>query len=522
MLALGGGFWFDVVVLGRVDRQRSLFDTGVVFADRLSGDSFYAWLREFGDALLCDDDFAGLYSQGWGRPSHPPSVMFRALLLQAYDQTSDREAARRTRVDEDWRAALGFDLFASGIGATTLSLFRARLVIHDMDRVVFRQVLAAAREGGVSSGRRVGVIDSTALEGAVAAQSARQVLCGLMRKAAQTVGDEQLVELVDEVDRSTSGLGLDDPRIRGEAFNRLLEVAERVLEAVEGYEKSVEVGRQLAMVVAQQAESAGGSGSGRVKKDRVVSHCDPEVRYGVTMGGQFYLGYKLHQITDPDSDLVLAVSVGAANQPDADQMLGLVAEACGGGIDMGGVVGDTAYGTAETRRLATEMGVEVFAPIPPAPNANRGRFSKDEFVIDVDTGSVKCPAGAVTQHFEWNTNRKGQRVKRFRFDADTCGSCGLNNQCVSGDGPRTVKLHPDQDLIEHARRRLNDPEVQTHMRHRYVVERKNARLKMLGMRKTRYRGRRRVELTAYLAATVANFTRLVNLNVLNPQTVAAA
>ncbi|NDU92956.1 MAG: transposase [Ferrovum sp.] len=59
--------------------------------------------------------------------------MVRALLCATHDKTSDRESARRTRVDLDWRAAMGVDERFSGIGATTFSLFRARLVLAEDD-----------------------------------------------------------------------------------------------------------------------------------------------------------------------------------------------------------------------------------------------------------------------------------------------------------------------------------------------------------------------------------------------------
>jgi IS5 family transposase len=47
-------------------------------------------------------------------------------------------------------------------------------------------------------------------------------------------------------------------------------------------------------------------------------------------------------------------------------------------------------------------------------------------------------------------------------------------------------------------------------------------LQDLGMRKARYRGRRKTRLQAYLAATVANFKRLAVLGVLQGTSLAAA
>ena len=72
--------------------------------------SFYERLAEHGHEVFGDDDFAGLYSERMGRPSIPPSVMVRAMLCATHDRTpSDSETSRRTRVDADWKAAMGVD-----------------------------------------------------------------------------------------------------------------------------------------------------------------------------------------------------------------------------------------------------------------------------------------------------------------------------------------------------------------------------------------------------------------------------
>ena len=56
--------------------------------------SFYERLADHGHEVFGDDDFAGLYSEGMGRPSIPPSVMVRAMLCATHDRTpSDAETS---------------------------------------------------------------------------------------------------------------------------------------------------------------------------------------------------------------------------------------------------------------------------------------------------------------------------------------------------------------------------------------------------------------------------------------------
>ena len=94
-------------MLGRVDPQGSLFEPGHLFGDLVTRGSFHDKLAACGHELISDDDFAGLYAPNRGRPSTPPSLMMRGLLLAVKDNTSDRESARRSRVDLDWHHPLG-------------------------------------------------------------------------------------------------------------------------------------------------------------------------------------------------------------------------------------------------------------------------------------------------------------------------------------------------------------------------------------------------------------------------------
>src|SRR2546426_12192798 len=95
------------MMLGRVDPQGSLLEPGLLFGDLVTRGSFHDKLAACGHELISDDDFASLYAPNRGRPSIPSSLMMRALLLAVKDDTSDRESARRSRVDLAWTHAVG-------------------------------------------------------------------------------------------------------------------------------------------------------------------------------------------------------------------------------------------------------------------------------------------------------------------------------------------------------------------------------------------------------------------------------
>jgi len=76
--------------------------------------------------------------------------------------------------------------------------------------------------------------------------------------------------------------------------------------------------------------------------------------------------------------------------------------------------------------------------------------------------------------------------------------------------------------IEAARAAQADPDTKALLRHRPKVERRIDHIQDLGMRKARFRGRRKTLLQAWLAAAVANFKRLVVLNAFETPVAAAA
>ena len=96
-------------MFSRVAPQGSLLETRVMRRHLVTKGSFYERLADHGGEIISDDTFAHLYSQRMGRPSIPPSVMIRAMLCATHDKTSDAETSRRTRVDADWKAAMGVD-----------------------------------------------------------------------------------------------------------------------------------------------------------------------------------------------------------------------------------------------------------------------------------------------------------------------------------------------------------------------------------------------------------------------------
>jgi transposase len=165
-------------------------DTGFAVGQLVDGDLFYAKLARHGDQLVTDEDFADCYAPpGRGRPSIPPSILMRAVLLALHDGTSDRESARRVRMDLGWKHALGLPLDHPGFHPTTFSVFRSRIVLHAADERLIRRDERRAVEAGVLPRRSLQLVDSSAVLGAGAVcdtyELLRRGIGGLVRAAGE-------------------------------------------------------------------------------------------------------------------------------------------------------------------------------------------------------------------------------------------------------------------------------------------------------------------------------------------------
>ncbi|MGH9223237.1 MAG: IS1182 family transposase [Acidimicrobiales bacterium] len=477
--------------------------------------SFYERLADHGHEIVADDDFAGLYSDGKGRPSVPPSVMVRAMLCATHDRTSDAETSRRTRVDSDWKAAMGVPDDFEGIGATTFSLMRARMVLRDADSELFKKTLARAVEKGILKGRLTAIIDSSPVHGAGAVADTYELVRGFMRQVVRAAGGRlgedarsaaepfcgakpdidwqdpaarraHLGDLVaDGMALLADAAGIDDPAVRG-PVDLLAQVIDQDVEADEGGDPTIRRG---------------------VAPDRVISHSDPEMRHGRKSASRRFDGHKMDVMTDEDSELVLGVDARAGNAADGEGAASLLEEVSEvPGVEVERLLGDMAYSDGDVREAVEERGTDMVAKVPPTTNG--GRFPKTDFDVDTEAGAVTCPAGQTTAEAKKAKDHKGRPGLRYVFPAPTCATCPLREQCVSGTKGRTIFVGRHHDRIAAARAAQAEPETKALLRRRSKVERKIDHLQDLGLRKARYRGRRKTRLQALLAATVANFKRL--------------
>ncbi len=477
--------------------------------------SFYERLADHGHEIVSDEDFAALYAPRMGRPSIPPSVMVRAMLCATHDRTSDAETSRRTRVDADWKAAMGVDDEFTGIAPRTFSLMRSRMVVQDADVTLFEATLKKAVEAKVLRGPLTAIIDSSPVHGAGALCDTYELIRGFLRQAAKAAGER----LDAEVARATEpfcgpkpDIDWQDPVARKAHLGELVAAGRALLAEVGDIDDPAvaEPAGLLAQVIGNDIEE-GDDGRPQIRQgvatDRTISHSDPEMRHGRKSASRRFDGHKLDVISDEDSELVLGVDVRPGNAGDGEGAAPLLAQVMTmPGIFIAILLGDMAYSDGDVREAVEELGAELVAKVPPVTNG--GRFPKTDFDIDLEAGTVTCPARETTTDARPMKDHKGRPATRFVFAATTCGACPFQSQCTTASGGRQITVGVHEARIAAARAAQATPETKALLRRRSKVERKIDHLQDLGMRQARYRGRRRTRLQALLAATVANFKRL--------------
>lgn len=318
----------------RKSRQEELF----VFAEGLpksGGHPFYKKLNE----LLAEAEFDRWIERRCrqyyepdprGRPSMPPGVYFRMLLVGYFENIgSQRGIAWRCGDSLALRQFLGIPLHEATPDHSTLSVTRGRLPKEVFDEV-FQFVLKIADERQLLSGKTVGV-DSTTLEANAAMKS-------IVRRDTGEDWKEYVTRLMREEGVIAAAEKPTDEDIRRFDKNRK---------------------------------------DKKVSNDEWKSKTDEDARITKMKDGRTHLAYKAEHVVDLDSDIVLAATVHPANHGDPETLVDSVIEAsvnlkeAGSEQEIEEVAADKGYHKASTLVLADGLNMRTYIPEPRRPHGRK-------------------------------------------------------------------------------------------------------------------------------------------------------
>jgi len=522
-------------MLGRRD-QRGLFNADNLYTDFVGTNTFYAHLAKA--KLFADDDFKYLYCEDNGRKSVAPSLLAKALLLQAHDKISDAEAVARASFDLRWKVALGLDVDEVPFAKSTLQLFRSLLIINKRAHDLFlASIIEAKKQGYLKHKKRTVAIDTTPIFGAAAVKDTFNLLRdGIYativqiakiesKKPKDVAGEYNLSRYFAPSLKGTVAIDWSD-KIQREAFlSEITADAGRVLRLTQAYQEKLKDSDQDGQPLAKAAElltklliqdiKVDDHGHATIKpgvaKDRIVSVVDPDMRHGKKSKKVRFDGHKAQVVADVDEKLIVGVDVIAANEHDSTGALEIIEksqENTGNEVEL--VIGDCAYGNISTRLDFKDKGVPLSAGVPTVKNW--GLFPKTVFSTNRSQTILTCPAGEMTTKYYIKTFTRGRhklRAKIFYYDTEVCQGCVKKANCTTA-AFRRVRINEYDHLINKARQHLQSESGLRERKQRQTIEHRIARLIQLGMRKSRFIGRVKTCFQLQITAAVANLTLIWN------------
>ena len=490
------------------------------------------------------DQLEKCYCADNGRVAVEPVLLLGVSLLQYLDGLPDRQAVDLLRYHAGWNFALNRQLGDELFHPTTLVNFRQRLIEHEQSAVAFKTILDALADAGLVSRQSRQRLDSTQMFGLVSRMSRLDCVRESLRLALQelepSVRPEARpgfwLELWERYVESQT-----DYRAGSEALGRKLVEAgtdtARLLAWARGQsENTLASGPQLLLlerVYEEQFEMSPAQVTPKNKtelsSDRVQNPHDPEATYAVKGEGQKkkeHVGYKVQvaetvtqaalEPGEPTQNFLTGMVTHAAHQSDEAGAEKLAAEQAAMGLDKPPVqYVDGAYVSAEKLAEAQADGRSLIGPAASAPHNNGGRYTTEDFQIEVEQRQAICPAGkANTQCSRLEEQATGKVTYRFEWSTH-CADCPLRERCVGPEQQhRTIVVGEHHSALQARRQEQKTEAFAQEMKHRNGIEGTQSELvRAHGIRQARYRGLAKARLQNYFAGAACNVKRWISRKV---------
>ncbi len=464
----------------------------------------------------------------------PPAQLALAVILQAYTGVSDDEAIEAIEMDKRWQLVLDcLDCEQAPFGKGTLVRFRALLMSKSFDQKIVAKTIEMAQlfKGYNPKSLRV-ALDSSPLWGAARVEDTYNLLGHALRKALEVIAQNDQQDLATvagtvgaDVLKGTSlkaalDLDWDDAEARNIALSTILET----LNSVESWvkqktdlddltttlvNKSIEDARQIELQDVEETSDGSPKLRKGVAKDRRISIEDKDMRHGRKSRSQKVDGYKRHILKDLELQMVRAVGITRANEPEASVTTAIEFDLNAQQIttqDIQELHIDRAYLVSHwVKQRTPDMNI-----ICKAWKVQNGKFfDKNAFVLDWENHLIRCPNG-ISLPFDEGTV--------VHFPKHQCQICPLRSQCTQSKQGRTISIHPDESLLVELRERQTTKTGREKLRERVSVEHSLAHIGQWQGDKARYIGLRKNLFDLRRMAVVHNLhvlARMFETKILN-------
>lgn len=522
----------------KLSRQKSLLDTGVYLGDLVShakaAERFLFFREKVWPKLRClESQLMSMYCVDNGRPAVNPVRLLGVTILEFMERMPDRQAAEALVFDVRWKAALEMDLHEGGFDPTVLVRFRERLLAEGMEGMGLESVLDVMRESGYLAKKTARRIDSTHMLGQVAEMSRLECVREAMRLALEALECEEGIARPDGWPMWWERYVESKPDYKAKAEILRLKMSQAGQDARDllGWVESlpeevrrVETLSLLKRVFEENFEVVedGGVSTRRCQAGGSVQNPhDPEAQWSCKKEkGKEWVGYKAQIVEtaeecrrekgEPTKNVITAV-VGQEATASDKSALPIVEEELEavGESKPEALYADAGYSSGEELARAKEEGRQLRAPVQPAP-AKDGRYSSEAFDVNVEERLVRCPGGKVsTNQSRLEEEKTGKVSYRFEWNNKLCGACELRSRCLGkGQSHKSLVVGEHHDLIQARRKEQKTEAFAEEMHRRNGIEGTISELcRAYGLRRCRYRGRRKTRLQNLMIGAASNIKR---------------
>lgn len=450
-----------------------------------------------------------------GQPEYPPLILLKLELLCHLYGMGREKAIERATCDLHWKFFLGLPIASRLPDQSTLCVFRKRLGVEGF-REIFDDLVRVAREEGLISDC-LRLKDATHLYADVAVPTALELFAQLRDRMLKAI------ERWDSAAADSFRFDLDSMRRETCEQSSELRLAARVgmVRDLLAWIRQQDPPVEAAPLKRWQSMQATGDLAEKIlfdldhpgNGDKTRSVTDPDARRG--KHGQYYDGYLLEVMMDAQSELVTAIDVLPANADEARNIVNLVEmEQAAHGNDIESLSIDGVGFNGEVLQQLTDpqgLNLEVFTP--PRNFRSSAGFASDQFQLVEEGTRVLCPAGVLSGLR--SIDKRNPHKSSFDFLKSVCAACLLRSAChpnaKAKNGRRVYKNAYDHQY-ERAWEISRTPRYAEVRRQHPAIERKlNEFVRHHGTRRTRHRGRWRVQIQQLLTGVAINLKRMVKL-----------
>jgi transposase len=414
------------------------------------------------------------YYSHTGQPSVDPVVLFKTLLIgYLYGITSERRLMNEIQVNLAYRWFLGYDLDEDTPDHSVLSKARARFGMEVFEQFFQRSIEMCGEAGLLAEGPVY--VDSTLVRAAASIDS-------LVRKG----------ELAQP------------PLSVSEYVHRLYQ--ENDAEP----EDEVPPVRKPTDSASSPRSSSRSAGWPLRPNQELESRTDPEAT--VVNRPEFgrHLAYKAHLAVSGRDGQVVTAAVATTGAAAEEHLLAEVLwqHRRLSRLGVAAVVADAKYGTTVNFLYLGQLGIPAIIPTTRFDNMRKDIWGREHFLWLPEEDAYLCAAGQKMRRY---ANVVGTRRVQYRVPKGSCMSCPFRAQCAPSGKERTFHRSWAQGFVEAAEERIASPVGKQRMVERKTrVEGAFALAKDLhGLRRTRLRGRRRVQIQLWLTAAAMNIKKAV-------------